>query len=264
MPAVIQSKPDLDVQIVFNLFSKRTMSKTLWLTKAVQNLSLWSPAIQLTTDANFYHNPSLLKTDTNQFILAFNTNVSGNHDIWVTTSSDFINWSQPIQVTHEFTIDTQPVIVQTPQNEFWIEYYAGNINKTLISPDGKKWSKPHEIPARLGRLPTSTASYRAGFICVNTTGIWCSTAPGELKNWTLIAAGNYYNPSLTKLNDYMFIIAYEKHINGKSSIWVETVTFKSLPVGGDEKRATNLWLFLTFGTLALLVLIALVREVYTD
>ncbi|MHA2226655.1 MAG: M6 family metalloprotease domain-containing protein [Candidatus Hodarchaeales archaeon] len=68
------------------------------------------------------------------YVVAFVSNRTGNHEIFVTLSPDFYTWSQPIQITNELTNDIDPCLFNSPSGIglFWASNRDGDYDIYLL------------------------------------------------------------------------------------------------------------------------------------
>ncbi|MFW9902932.1 MAG: M6 family metalloprotease domain-containing protein [Candidatus Thorarchaeota archaeon] len=69
------------------------------------------------------------------YILAFVSNRTGNPDIFITISPDFITWSTPVQITTNAAHDIDPCLLRTPSGDlglFWASNRTGNFEIYFI------------------------------------------------------------------------------------------------------------------------------------
>ena len=63
------------------------------------------------------------------YIVAFVSDRTGNPDIFITLSSDFSTWKQPVRITNDSAYDLDPCLIQTPSGDlglFWTSNRTGN------------------------------------------------------------------------------------------------------------------------------------------
>ncbi|UCG01776.1 MAG: M6 family metalloprotease domain-containing protein [Candidatus Heimdallarchaeota archaeon] len=74
------------------------------------------------------------------YILAFVSDRTGNPDIYITISPDFITWSTPVQITNNSAHDLDPCLIRTPSGDlglFWASNRTGNFEIYFIE---EPWS----------------------------------------------------------------------------------------------------------------------------
>lgn len=63
------------------------------------------------------------------YIVAFVSDRTGNPDIYITISPDFVTWSAPVQITNNPAYDFDPCLIRTPSGDlglFWASNRTGN------------------------------------------------------------------------------------------------------------------------------------------
>lgn len=94
--------------------------------------------------------PSLMIDNNGIFWLAFASDRSGNGDIWVKSSSDGINWNNPVQVTINESGDAYPCMIQDSGGTYrlaWASDRTGTLDMQIWmskSSDGLNWDEPYQ------------------------------------------------------------------------------------------------------------------------
>lgn len=79
------------------------------------------------------------------YIVAFVSERTGNPEIFITISPDFISWSVPVQITNNSASDLDPCLIQTPRGDlglFWASNRTGNFEIFFIE---EPWNKSNIV-----------------------------------------------------------------------------------------------------------------------
>jgi hypothetical protein len=82
------------------------------------NITLTPTRLSLGNPGGEDDDPALILAKDNFYYLAYLADVSGNKEIWLTRSSDGINWSSPLQITDNVNEDIYPNLLQTADGTF--------------------------------------------------------------------------------------------------------------------------------------------------
>jgi len=111
----------------------------------------WSAPLQITAQEMGGINPSLLQDDNGTLWLAWRSNVEGpDGDIWISNSTNGINWSTPVMITENSSDDTHPSLLQDLNGTYWLVFENSTaFAETEIwiqnSSDGITWNAPIPI-----------------------------------------------------------------------------------------------------------------------
>jgi len=191
-------------------------------------------AIRVTTDISDDVDPSLIQTDTG-YMIAFQS----REDIWVTNSTDGVQWSSPVQVTTNTSSDKEPSLIQT-RSGYMIAFKssrAGNYDIWVTnSCDGVQWSSPVQvtrgvdeerspslIQTRSGFMVSFSNRSGSGDVYVISSGDGVSW--GNLTRVTIDVGGFYldgfYGTSLIQTNvGYMIAFTSTRRDSVDYGIWV--------------------------------------------
>jgi len=93
-----------------------------------------------------------------RYMIVFDSQKSGNPDLYVTFSKDGISWTEPVQITTDPAADMWPSLIQTKHGDFMLAFISdrsGEIKMyTIRSKDGLHWSEPSLVD-----LPYDTEHY---------------------------------------------------------------------------------------------------------
>ncbi|HEV8376856.1 MAG TPA: hypothetical protein VGR38_11565, partial [Candidatus Polarisedimenticolia bacterium] len=67
--------------------------------------------------------PSLIRAQDGLFYLVFISDRSGNIDLWITSSSDGVAWSAPVQITTSSDEDLYPNLLQSADGAFHLVWH---------------------------------------------------------------------------------------------------------------------------------------------
>lgn len=169
-------------------------------------------------------NPSLIQDSSGTYWIAFQSNRSGNFDIWITSSIDGLLWSAPTQVTSSHSYDQDPSLIETSDGRLIIGFSSNRLGSwdvfiTESHDNGNTWSVPIKIagvyPA--GDDCVSHIEASDGYLYVAYTsrgggisnGIGVITSKDNWMNRTLIQGGYYIAyPSLIETIDNKLIVVY--------------------------------------------------------
>ncbi|MFX0208748.1 MAG: M6 family metalloprotease domain-containing protein, partial [Candidatus Hodarchaeota archaeon] len=93
------------------------------------------------------------------YIVAFVSDRTGNPDIFITISSDFITWSTPVQITSNSAADLDPCLIQTSSGDlglFWASNRTGNFEIFFIE---EPWTASNIIQITNNALLNRGPSY---------------------------------------------------------------------------------------------------------
>jgi len=122
-------------------------------------------------------------------MIAFSSNINGNWDVFVTTSLDGVNWSEPIAVATDASNETDPSLIKTA-NGYMIAYSASNLIWVISSTTGEDWGEPLQV---------------------TSIGDW---------------GHSYVEPSLVEVNG-SYILAYSRYVGGWIGRWYEIALITS-------------------------------------
>jgi len=82
----------------------------------------WSNEIQLTNNTSDDLGPSFVQLMNGTFLVAWQSDRSGNHDIYFKTTSDGTSWSNATQLTSHSGFDKTPSVTQTEDGKIWVAW----------------------------------------------------------------------------------------------------------------------------------------------
>jgi hypothetical protein len=108
---------------------------------------------QLTTSIFKDEDPILMQDSNDVYWSAWCSNRSGNGDIWISYSSDMMNWSQSNQATISQYDDWYPTLIQDSNNTFWLSWMSWRKQNYDVwcsfSDDGLNWSNPIQVTTNI-------------------------------------------------------------------------------------------------------------------
>jgi len=199
------------------------------------------PVIQVTTDPGSDYHPAITQTENGKVWAMWESDRSGNLDIWYKTSPDGgYTWSSAYQITTDPYSDSQPAITRTNDGKVWVVWESnrsGNLDiwyKT--SPDGGyTWSIASQIttdpdsdshPAITrtddGKVWVTWESNRSG-----NYDIWCKTIPDGGTTWSSASQittdpDSDSQPAITQTDDGKVWVVWESWRSGNLDIWYTT------------------------------------------
>jgi hypothetical protein len=137
--------------IAFN--PDRTGDSDIWVTNSDDCIN-WNYGYHVGGFANIGDwGPSLIQDNENIYWIAFNSYTENGFHVFITSSTDGIQWEEPTQITNWFEREGEPSLIQDQTNKFWMIFnnkseLNSNNNRSIYitnSDNGLDWSKPKEI-----------------------------------------------------------------------------------------------------------------------
>jgi len=179
--------------------------------------------------------PSLIQDSDGTYWIAFQSDRSGNFDIWITSSNNGINWSTPVQVTTHHKYDEIPSLIRTSDGRLVIVFDSNRLGSwdvyiTESFDDGDTWSAPVKIagvyPAGDGGPSLIEASDGNLYVTYHSrgggivNGIAMITSADNWISRTLVQQGNLIAySSLIETLDNRFIVAYCEVLVGDEDLF---------------------------------------------
>ncbi len=196
--------------------------------------------------------PSLIQDSDGTYWIAFQSNRSGNFDIWITSSSDGVNWCTPIQVTTHYKYDEIPRLIRTSDGRLVIAFDSNRLGSwdiyiTESCDDGSTWSAPVKIagvyPAGDGGPSLIEASDGNLYVTYHsrgggvTNGVAMITSADNWTSRTMVQQGNLIAySSLIETSDNRFIVAYCEVLVGDEDLFF----YQSSDMGKTWSRIAHL------------------------
>jgi len=176
--------------------------------------------------------PSLIQDSDGIYWMAFQSDRSGNWDIWITSSSNGLSWSAPTQVTLSHSYDRDPSLIRARDGRLIIGFTSNRFGSwdiflTESYDNGNTWSTPikiagvypagddcvSHIEASDGYLHVAYTSRGGGI----SNGVAIITSKDNWTSRTLVQGGSYIAyPSLIETPDNKLMVAYcEVYVSGE-------------------------------------------------
>ncbi|MBN2240076.1 MAG: exo-alpha-sialidase, partial [Dehalococcoidales bacterium] len=194
--------------------------------------------IQVTDDVNTDCSSSICTASDGTLWIAWESDRSGNYDIWYKTSSDNgKTWSSEFQLTTDTSNDLGPDIYQTTDGDvwvFWYSYRSGNFDiwYTITNDGGISWADPVQFTFNTdedmqpsvtqtsdGRLLVTWSSLRS-----ENWDIWYRESTNDGLSWSYpirITTDSELDmePSIIQMNDGQIWIVWASYRSGHFEIW---------------------------------------------
>jgi hypothetical protein len=164
--------------------SAKSGNPDIWYSKSQDGIS-WSSAAQLTTDAAEDNCPWLLQDADGSYWIIWHSNRNGSYDVFYSKSTDGANWSAPVALITDESIDMYPFMLQDRQGRYWLVWTSDRSDAFgdiwyCYSEDGGEWSAPGRLTDTEGQDYTARLMEDAsGVIWVS----WVSDSSGNLDIW---------------------------------------------------------------------------------
>jgi len=231
-------------------------------TEIVTELSEFSPTSTInvfektnnTTTQLF--NPSILIDKNNHYLLAFEkVDMNGTSYLWLTDSSDGSTWVRPRIQFSELAGAKRPYLEYFQEKQFRLFFYYNGKQYVSISRNGSQWSPPE--PWIYSIINKSMNRLDDNLLVTNQTGLWISDFENGI-DWKLMIKNNFTNSSITKVEDYEFVIVYENSTDNYKSFNLNSVHLKK----SDKSEINIKWdLLILFIILGMIFLTIMVHEV---
>jgi len=219
-------------------YSERSGNSDIWYKTSSDGGATWSQASQITTYTGADYDPAIAQTADGRVWVVWESERSGNHDIWYKTSSDGgSNWSQASQITSDPNRDYGPAVTQTADGRVWVVWESersGNYDiwyKTS-SDGGSNWSEASQITTDLNHehepAVTQTADGRVWVVWTGelqgTLDIWYKTSSDGGATWSeasQITSDALSNsaPAITQTADGRVWVVWQSERSGNGDIW---------------------------------------------
>lgn len=128
--------------------SDRSGNGDIWCSNSPDGVS-WADPIQLTSDNFDDWYPSLVQDPSGTYWLAWMSWRSGNYDVWYANSQDGKEWSEPVQLTTDESLDWVPSLSIDSSGAYWVTWVSERSgNKDIwysTSKDGDNWSEATQL-----------------------------------------------------------------------------------------------------------------------
>lgn len=164
--------------------SGKTGNQDIWYFSS-QDGENWSNATQFTTDAAEDDAPWLLQDSNGTYWVVWHSFRQGNYDIFYSTSTDGVNWSEAVALTDDSSTDFYPFLLQDSQGSYWLAWTSNRSDMWgdiwyCSSQDGLEWSEPKQLTEMDGKDYTARLMEdSSGVIWVT----WVSERSGNLDVW---------------------------------------------------------------------------------
>ncbi|MEE9150969.1 MAG: Ig-like domain-containing protein [Thermoplasmata archaeon] len=235
--------------------SERSGNYDIWVKNSTDGVT-WSTPIQVTTNESYDGWGSFIQDSGGTYWMAWFSDRSGTVQIWMSNSSDGINWDEPYQVVSLMDENVYPSLIQDSGGTYWLAWMNFDWDTWDIylyvssSSDGLTWTAPT-------RVTSATSDEWEPSLIQDDTGIyrlvWDTYSAGSWEIWgsysndgvnwntpiqiTSNGGDNWY-PSLIQNASGGFDIAFSSYKTGDWEIW--RISSEDGLNWGHEDQVTNL------------------------
>lgn len=112
------------------------------------NGTTWSNEVQLTNNTSDDLGPSIVQLMNGTILVTWQSDRSGNHDIYYKTTSDGTSWTDATQITTHSDFDKSPSVTQTEDGRIWISWAStrtGDYEIYYKTYSGSSWSDAERL-----------------------------------------------------------------------------------------------------------------------
>ena len=231
-------------------------------TEIVTKLSDFSPTSAINVFENTNNtttqlfNPSILIDKNNHYLLAFEkVETNSASYIWLMDSSDGSTCVKPRIQFSDLAGAKRPYLEYFQEEQFRLFFYYNGKQYVSISRNGSLWSPPEPWVYSINNNSMNNLDDK--LLVTNQTGLWVSDFEDGI-DWQLIIKNNFTNSSITKVENYEFVIVYENSTDNYKSFNLNSVHFKK----SEKSEIIIKWdLLILFIILGIIFLSIIVHEV---
>lgn len=154
----------------------------IYIKHSEDNTNSWSDEIRITDNLVADVQPNIIKTINNELILLFQEHDGSDYELFISNSSNGVNWSTPVQITNNSILEGDATIEQDSTGTLYIVY------ETVIPGDSD-----------------------AEIYIINSTDKFTWSTPYPITNNSI----NDYDPDIL-IHDNIFYLAWSPRINAKN------------------------------------------------
>jgi len=235
--------------------SDRSGNYDIWVKNSTDGIT-WSTPIQVTNNVSYDGWGSFIQDSGGAYWMAWFSDRSGTAHIWMSHSSDGINWDEPYQVVSLMDENIYPSLIQDSGGTYWLAWM--NLNwytwefhiYVSSSSDGLTWTAPTQVTSGISEdwepslIQDDTGTYRLVWDSY-TSGSWeiWSSYSNDGVNWNTPSqitsyGANCWYPSLIQNASHGFDITFASDKSGDWEIW--RISSEDGLNWGHEDQVTNL------------------------
>lgn len=220
------------VRALFSLFSLSSTESTgteeedyeIYYKTSHDNGDTWSDDIPLTNNTNEDMGPSIIQLENGTIFLVWESDKTGNPEIFYKTTLDGASWSDEKQITTNSAFDHGPSVIQTMDGRIWVAWSSNRFGDNEIfykTYDGISWSNET-------RLTNSTNSDASPSLLQTLDGtIWIF--------WSSI------EDSSTATHDIYYKISSDNGSTWSESIQFTTDKYEDIWPSTMQSHDTKIW-----------------------